>query len=95
MEETEQPTVQNRTSTQGEHNQRNNSNDTGYDKLSHKIDKVLRIGFININGIPAKSDNPKNKMIFEAIRKYEIDITGMVETNIQWNKVRMKDQWRE
>ena len=91
MEETEQPTVQNRTSTQGKHNQSNNSNDTGYDKLSHKIDKMLRIGFININGIPAKADNPKNKMIFEAIRKYEIDITGMVETNIQWKKVRKKD----
>ena len=66
-----------------------------YDKLPHKNDKILRITFININGIPKNKEQPKNKLITDAIIRTETDIMGMTETNLRWNKLALKDQWTE
>lgn len=64
-------------------------------KISKKDDGVLRIGYSNINGIPAFNDNPKNKNIFNAIQRAELDIVGFSEVNRHWPCLPVNQHWRE
>ncbi len=63
------------------------------DKLINKEDDELRIAFININGIPATNDEPKNHRLFEAITESQIDIIGMTEINKCWHRVDEEHKW--
>jgi hypothetical protein len=67
----------------------------GFDEIDYKLKHTLRVCFININGIPKSANHPKNKEIYNAIENNNIDIIGMTETNIAWNKIDQTDRWRE
>jgi hypothetical protein len=58
-------------------------------------DKILRIGFININGLPQTKEDPKNKMIFNSIKNKQFGIVGMAELNKCWYLVNEEDKWKE
>ena len=55
----------------------------------------IRLLFVNIHGIPATDEHPKNSMIREAITRTGASITGFAETNIHWNKLSGKNRWEE
>jgi hypothetical protein len=38
---------------------------------------TLRIGFININGLPLSAEHPKNKLIYNSITNKQIGILGL------------------
>jgi Ni,Fe-hydrogenase III large subunit len=42
---------------------------------------MLCMGFLNINGIAASLQDPKNKQILQLINSSELDIIGLAETN--------------
>ena len=56
---------------------------------------TLRIGFININGIPANNAQVKNELIRNAINKNKFDITAMTEINRYWFKIASHHRWRQ
>jgi hypothetical protein len=58
-------------------------------------ENTLRIGFININGVPSSAGDPKNKMIFNSIKSKQISILGMAELNKCWYLVPDRDKWKE
>ena len=60
-----------------------------------KVERRIRIGFVNINGIPQSSNHPKNKLIQEFLLNAEIDIMGFVETNVKWNMLKGSDSLQE
>eukprot|EP00956_Cyclotella_meneghiniana_P035675 scaffold116951_cov42-Cyclotella_meneghiniana.AAC.3 len=53
------------------------------DKIGPKIDGLVRIGFQNVNGI-TKSNELVGMEELETIQEMHFDLTGMVETNINW-----------
>ena len=79
----------------GEFNTNDDDNDSEYigDDAMFKDDYVIRIGLINIRGIPEKNENAKNehtKAMFNAAR---FDHVGMTEINRQWKYVNPDHQW--
>jgi hypothetical protein len=72
----------------------------GHEHFGNQIRKIniantLRIGFININGMPMTSASPKNKLIYNAIENKQIGILGLVELNRCWHLLPDKDKWNE
>jgi hypothetical protein len=65
------------------------------DNMKSKSRNTLRIGFININGVPESSNHHKNKQILNIINDSNIDILGMSELNRCWHKLRISDRWQE
>lgn len=75
-----------------------NINNQTSDHCGHELnhidnDTTLRVGFININGIPQQNTHLKNKQIFNAVQDSEIDILGMTESNVNWNKMQSAHRW--
>jgi hypothetical protein len=56
---------------------------------------TLRIGFLNINGLPPSTDDPKNKLLYNSITNNQIGILGMTELNKCWHLLPDKDKWKE
>ena len=56
---------------------------------------MLRIGFININGVTHKARNPKNVKIKKLIDVYEFDMFGIAESNCNWDHMEEQDRWNE
>jgi hypothetical protein len=65
------------------------------DKLAGRIPNMLRIGFLNINGVPGSAAHQKNKEILNNINNSYLDILGLAETNRCWHKLATKDRWME
>ncbi len=61
----------------------------------NKTRNTLRIGFININGIPSSAHHPKNKELLNSINSTKLSIIGLAETNRCWHKMRIQDKWQE
>lgn len=57
-------------------------------------DNILRIGFININGVPSLSEDPKNKLIFNSIEENQVGIVGLAEMNRCWHLLKDQDKWK-
>ena len=57
--------------------------------------KHFRIGGINIDNLPLTAQDETNEILFQAITNYELDITLMQETGINWSTVHKNNQWRE
>lgn len=57
-------------------------------------EETLRIGFVNINGLPPTTANPKNRNIYNAITNKQIGILGLSEVNKCWHLMKEKDKWR-
>ena len=62
--------------------------------ITSKRQNTLRIGFLNINGIPTKNDHPKNLSLYEAIKSHEMDVIGLAETNKCWHTLDTRDSWK-
>ena len=72
------------------------------DSINTPKGKNLRIGFLNIRGIPKINKHAKNEDTRGTINGCCFDHIGMAEINCQWNKIpidqqlrqRTKDWWR-
>ena len=73
-----------------------NDDDIYGDILSYKNSNsnILRLGFININGIPNNPEHPKNTAIFQAIQNAQIDIIAMAEINKCWYQLTEEERWK-
>ena len=57
-------------------------------------DSVLCLS-LNVNGLQLERWKAKNDRLRTFIKNYEFDIMGFQEPNLNWNKIRPKDQWDE
>ena len=58
------------------------------DSLEHDTSSSrLRIATININGLPKHTSHVKNGQLREALALYNIDVLGMSEINIKWDRI--------
>jgi hypothetical protein len=57
------------------------------DFITKKEENVLRIGFQNIGGFPTDKGKHKEGILRHGITKWEFDIFGCAETNIDWRLV--------
>ena len=64
-------------------------------RIDEKRHNQIKIGFININGLPKLSKDPKNINIKRKLHKYNFDIFGFAETNCYWPLMAMEDKWQE
>ena len=62
-------------------------NDIKYKHKSH-----FRILTVNINGLPQLRNHPKYGTIREQVAKYKVDIIGLSETNLKWNRFSTYDR---
>ena len=62
--------------------------------ITSKRQNTLRVGFLNINGLPDNKEHPKNLMIYEAITSNEIDAIGLAETNKCWHALNANHSWK-
>ena len=58
-----------------------------------KMKDTIRIGFLNINGIPNSNHDAKNSDLREAINKGQFDCIGLAEVNRNWNKIPLQHKW--
>ena len=65
------------------------------DMLGPRRNQILRIGHININGIPELKDDEKNIRIMQAINESEMHIVGVTETNRCWHLLEEENRWRQ
>jgi hypothetical protein len=79
-----------------EHQEDNENFHNYYGDFPGKVQEGhIRIAFVNIYGIPATTDHPKNSNIREAINQLGSTIVGLAETNISWKKLSGGDRWEE
>ena len=64
------------------------------DKLSGNQVDCLRIGFININGIPDSNTHEKNHSLYKAMMKMDPDVVGLAEVNQHWRAISSDHHWR-
>ena len=62
------------------------------DNTNYKPQHSFRLLTININGLPQLHNHPKYGTIREQINKFQVDIIGIAETNLQWNKFSTYDR---
>jgi hypothetical protein len=62
------------------------------DTICKKETNTLRIAFQNIGGFPIDKGKCKEETIRQGITKWEFDIFGCAETNIDWRKVPEKNK---
>jgi hypothetical protein len=60
--------------------------------IKKKGSNILRIGFQNIGGIQLKPNKLKDDIIRRGITKYEFDIFGMAEINVDWRLLPEEDR---
>ena len=65
------------------------------DKLRDKKEKTIRIGFININGLPKFKSSAKYDSIRQSILASEIDVLGIAESNRCWHKMIPDNTWKD
>ena len=66
--------------------------DTFGDCIPKKEKNVLRIGFQNIGGFTINKGKYKERIIRKGIAKWELDIIGCAETNVDWRIVPEEDR---
>ena len=67
------------------HDKKYTSNESWGDQFNDKAHHTIRIYFQNINGIIYKKSWDKWKEIVDVINEHNIDVAGLVETNINWS----------
>ena len=79
----------------GASNTNPNKDDSEYigDDVMFKDEGVIRIGLINIRGIPEKNENPKNEHTKAMIDATTFDHTGLTEINRQWSQLDYNHCW--
>ena len=56
-------------------------------KMKKKKEKMIRIVFVNINGIGMYARDKKSEDMRKFIQEKDIDVMGIAETNVHWGKV--------
>jgi hypothetical protein len=67
----------------------------GADNFGTKHQDTLRYCLANINGLPLGDNHDKHDLIIQAMAKYQIDILGLAEININFNRVGPTNQWKD
>jgi hypothetical protein len=67
------------------------SGDRFGDDITKKGKDSLRIGFQNIGGFPTSTGKIKDELIRKGITKFEFDVFGCAETNVDWRTVREEE----
>ena len=57
------------------------------DKLSRKVNEIVRISFQNINGFGSEAENSKKEDLRQFMSDNDIDVMLMAEMNVNWKKV--------
>ena len=65
------------------------------DRIDEKKEGIIRIGVVNIHGIPKTTAHPKNINIYENITTYSFDIMGLAEVNCYWPSMPDDNKWNE
>lgn len=81
----------------GQQQDSNNINTTGAedrfgDSITKKGNNILRIGFQNIGGLPTHAGMIKDEILRRGISKYDFDIFGLAETNVDWRALSEEDK---
>jgi hypothetical protein len=66
-------------------------NDFG-DSIYVKINNTLRIGFQNVGGFPTQPGKLKEDNIRRGIQKWDFDVFGMAEVNLDWRLLQDKER---
>ena len=62
---------------------------------NNKDSDVLRIGYLNVNGLPTFNNHPKNDALYRSMTNKKFDIVGFSEVNCNWSAIRQNNRWRE
>ena len=60
-------------------------------KMKRKEDKIIRVSFVNVNGIGAFAKHIKSEGVRNYMVEKTVDVMGIAETNVHWGKVHNKD----
>lgn len=66
--------------------------DTFGDEITTKKENILRVGFQNIGGFPTCKGKLEEDLIQRGISKWDFDIFGCMETNVDWRLVSEDDK---
>ena len=73
----------------------NHNKMTWGDNINIKHKSHFRILTVNINGLPQNRSHPKYGIIREQTNKYQVDILGLSELNLKWNKFSTYDRFTQ
>jgi hypothetical protein len=62
------------------------------DTLPFKKENILRIGFQNFGGFPVKRSKLKEDLMRQGLKKWDFDVFGVTETNVDWRLFREEDK---
>jgi len=62
------------------------------DQINLKKENIVRIGFQNIGGFPVRKSKVKEDIIRQGLVKWEFDIFGVAETNLDWRLCKEEDK---
>ena len=74
---------------------RSEENEGFGDNLFPLDENTLRVGYVNINGLPDFNDHSKNSILFEAISSLNPGIMGMSEINRCWRHIPYDHRWAD
>jgi hypothetical protein len=60
--------------------------------MGKKVDDVCRLAFLNVDTFPALVSDPKNWTTRATFKKWQIDVWGWVEINVNWLLVKQSDK---
>jgi hypothetical protein len=69
-----------------------NEDDYVGDPLHKKHANILRIGFQNVGGVSSARNKLKDDILRCGIDKYDFDIFGIAEVNVNWSHVTEEDR---
>ena len=56
-------------------------------KMKKKKNKMIRIAFVNVNGIGMYAKDERSEDIRQFIKDKQVDVMGVAETNVHWGRV--------
>jgi hypothetical protein len=59
--------------------------------MSKEADTVCRLAFLNVDTFPALASDPKNGTAQATFQKWQIEVWGWAEININWLLVKQSD----
>jgi hypothetical protein len=59
--------------------------------MGKKADDVFRLAFINVDIVPGLASDPKNGTARATFKKWQIDLWGWAEINVNWLLVKQSD----
>ena len=75
--------------------QREHESEYKGDRMKTTKQNVVRIGFLNIRGIPRFNEHHKNTDIREVTKLCQFDHIGFSEVNCQWSRIPNTHKWRQ